>query len=340
MNAEFLKISTYKNLANFLDITRSELKLATMLKSSFYYSQFEIPKKNGKKRQIFAPSDKLKNIQHILKAEFDKIYIVNDYVHGFCANKSIVTNAKSHLDRGHILNIDLENFFPSITFNRVENLFKSEPFGFNQRIANALASLCCYEGALPQGAPTSPVLSNFISCELDYKLNSLSTKFNCVYTRYVDDITISFKCKEFSKLPDSLVVVNNDDVVTGQLLTRIINDCGFTINQEKVRLYNQKYRMEVTGLTVNSVLNVRKKYIKQISAMLHAWGKFGIIAAQSDFDKKYHEKMFRLSFRQRKFQDVVRGKLSFLKNVRGADDPIYSKLLKQYIRLISMPLKK
>lgn len=280
MKEKFLSLDDHNDLANFFGLSYAELsKIIYITHPTYVYHQFQIPKKNGGERQISSPSKKLKAIQLKLKDVLYEIYPSKSAVHGFAKNKSIVTNAANHLDKRYIFNLDLSDFFGSIHFGRVRNLFKSRPFNFNHSVATILAQICCLNNSLPQGAPTSPIISNMIAWKLDSQLQHLAKRTNSTYTRYADDISFSFTCNKI-RLPEDIVVFKDDKAYPGYKLIRIIEENGFKINDDKVRLCNKLTRMEVTGLTINEFLNVDRQYIKQISSMLYAWKKHGYEAAE------------------------------------------------------------
>src|SRR5690606_10191540 len=137
---------------------------------------FQIEKKSGGKRQICAPREPLKSIQLRLKHALINIYKNKSCVHGFIQQRSIVTNARQHISKCLLVNIDLEDFFSSINFGRLRGLFLSDPFNFNSDVATILAHICCCNGILPQGCPTSPILSNFICRKLDNALLKLASR--------------------------------------------------------------------------------------------------------------------------------------------------------------------
>lgn len=314
----------------FFGYTYSELaKIIYPIKNTPKYIEFEIPKKSGGSRTIHSPNKKLKDIQTILKNELYKIYKTKECVHGFSISKSIVTNAESHLNKKYILNIDLSDFFKSIHFGRIRNLFLSKPFNFNYAVSTILSQICCHENALPQGAPTSPILSNMIAWKMDSQLQNLAKKTNCTYTRYADDITFSLTCSK-PKIPPDILIENEGSISIGHSIENIITKNGFKINYKKVRLCSRNSRMEVTGLTVNNFVNTRRQFIKQITSMLYAWEKFGLIEA----DREYNEKYRKPHQRNKSILYVIKGKIAFFNSVRTERDPIYTKIIKRYNALV------
>jgi len=323
-------------LAHLLDI---ELKILTFLiyklDSSQRYYKFDIKKKIKGTRQITAPIGSLKTIQKKLLRILEVTFLPRISAHGFIKNKSIVTNAENHCKKNYILNIDLKDFFPSIHFGRVRGLFMARPFLFSDRISTLLAQICCFEKRLPQGAPTSPIISNMICFKMDKQLLKLASKSKCYYTRFADDITISTNLAHF---PDHIAQIINTSngvkIVLGNELNAIITtDNGFQINQNKLRLFNKNRRQEVTGLVTNKFTNVKRVYLRQVSAMLHAWGKFGLDNAEKEHFIEYRKEHLAPFKQEPTFESIVKGKINFIKMVRGPYDPIYTKLYNKYVHL-------
>jgi RNA-directed DNA polymerase len=163
------------------------------------YKTFNIPKKSGGLREITAPVTPLKIIQRKLNQVLQAVYRPRYSVHGFTRRKNVRTNAQQHSGQKYVFNIDLSDFFPSINFGRVRGLFMSGPFDHNAEVATILAQICCFDGRLPQGAPTSPVISNMICSKMDGELQQLAKTHRCYFTRYVDDMTFSTSLPYFPK---------------------------------------------------------------------------------------------------------------------------------------------
>lgn len=188
-----------------------------------------------------------------------------------------------------------------------------------------LAQICCFRDELPQGAPTSPIVSNMICARMDTQLQRLAKKHRCFYTRYADDITFSTTLKVFPYTLGGNTSTGKAEV--GRKLLEIIDENGFCVNETKVRLQGKHGRQEVTGLTVNEKPNVPRTYVRQIRAMLYAWSEFGHDAAEEEFLNEYDEK-YRGPYKETpSFGEVVRGKIEFLGMVRGKQDRIYCRFL-------------
>ncbi|MFB2121478.1 retron St85 family RNA-directed DNA polymerase [Parapedobacter sp. 2B3] len=225
-----------------------------------HYRSFEIKKKSGGKRKIISPYPALSETQTwILENILNKIPIHN-FAHGFVNKRSIITNSKLHKGQKELLKMDLEDFFPSININRIIYIYKKQ--GYPNIISFYLASLCCYENHLPQGAPTSPYLSNLVAIQLDKRLALLSKKFNLRYTRYADDLTFSG-----DKIPTKFI----------EYVSSIIHNEGFVINENKTRLYKSGGKRIVTGVSVaTEELKLPREYKRKLRTELHYIFTYGL----------------------------------------------------------------
>ncbi len=283
------------------------------------YQSFQIPKKTGGVRTINAPQKSLKFIQHCLAFILQETYSPTKSVNGYVIERNVVTNAIGHANKNFVLNLDLENFFPSISIKRVSKVLQLPPVSAHPKVSSMIAKLCCFQEALPQGAPTSPLLSNLICQRLDRRIEGLVKKHPITYTRYADDLTFS----------------SDEPFQNGFLshLDNIIKEEGFTINMEKVRLQLKNSRQEVTGITVNERVNVPQKFIREVRAMLHNWETLGYEAAQQKFLQHYVPKKANKKKEEAQLRNVVAGKINYLKMVRGGEDTVYQKLKEQLGRL-------
>lgn len=235
-------------------------KLAAMIyKTERFYKCFRIPKASGEWREINAPTLPLKECQRwILKNILESIPI-SDSAHGFKKGKSILTNASVHVGNRLVLNVDVKDFFPSITWRKVFQLFRD--LGYSRKVAFHLARIVTLHETLPQGAPTSPLISNVIVRKLDRRLSRLAEKLGYKYSRYADDISFSGETGLVSLLP---------------LLRRLLKDEGFELNKEKVRVMRSQRRQEVTGLVVNSVPSLKKSHLRWLRQQIYYLRKFGL----------------------------------------------------------------
>ena len=308
------ELATETALLDFLGVSPKELKKIWWFRGRMYH-QFEIAKAKGKKtRTINAPDERLKYLQRQIAALLDQLYRVRNPVHGFVVGKSVKTNALAHLGTRFVLNIDLKDFFPSITENRIAGVLES--LGIGNRVARIIARLCCHNGHLPQGAPTSPVLSNMICFRLDKKLLAFAKGARCIYTRYADDITLS------SHQPMTLLFggpVAPSGHFPPDLLVSALRDIfafnGFVINPDKIHYADRHSRKMVTGLKVNELINVDRRYVRNIRAALYSVETLGKTAAQEKFKSEHRGK-----------SDLgahLEGKITWLRYIRGQSDPVF-----------------
>lgn len=317
--------TTLDSLADELGLSTGQLtKWTHLAQLPSSYSQFEIAKRSGGTRLISAPTVALRCVQRKLLAVLSRWYRPRACVHGFTANRSIVSNASEHERRAVLLNVDLQDFFGSINFGRVRGALIAKPFSVDPAVATVIARLACRNNQLPQGAPTSPILANMVCMRLDSELHRLAKSLGCRYTRYADDLTFSTNKKEIpSELGVSLNPPYGTHGAVGASLSAVIQSNGFTINTRKVRICGRATAQRVTGLTVNKFPNVHRSYVRQLRAMIHAWDSFGLEAAQAEYHAKY-AKPNRAPFRSPpNFARVVHGKLMFLGMVRGFSDPLF-----------------
>lgn len=265
------------DIASLLGFKASALSFI-LYKDTKKYKQFDIPKRHGGIRHISAPMPALKLVQQrlseLLQNCIDEINIeagVSDKIsHGFKRKHSIITNAREHRHRKFVFNIDLTNFFGSINFGRVRGfLMKDKNFLLNADVATVIAQLACYENALPQGSPCSPVISNLVGHLLDIHLVRLAAHNGCTYSRYADDLTFSTNKPRFPTPIAKCLLTDTNQWIPGKELTRLIKKSGFEINPLKTRMQYHNSRQEVTGLVVNKKVNVRSEYRRTVRAMVH-----------------------------------------------------------------------
>lgn len=312
-----------------LGMTADELKKIWWYRGRMY-SEFEIYKGSGKTRTITAPDRRLKIIQQKLLPLLDQLYRVRNPVHAFVPKKSVKTNAEAHGRRRHVVNLDFKDFFPSITEKRVIGLLKS--IGVKERVAEIVARLCCVGGHLPQGAPTSPTLSNMICYRLDTELLKVAKEARAIYTRYADDITFS-SYQPPAPLFESVVpaVGRFSPDLLSTTLRAVIGRNGFAVHPDKAHYADRNSRRMVTGVKINEGLNVDRRYIRRIRAMLHSIETFGLTDAES-----YHS----TSGGRGTLANHLRGKISYIAHLKGQTDPVVRSLAQRYNKSFSAkPIK-
>ena len=281
---KFLQLKTREDVAAILGISERSLRYFLYKKRpENMYHTFKIPKKDGTTREISAPDRPLKEIQRKLANVLSSVYEPKVCAYGFIDEKNNVSNAEQHTKKRLVFNVDLKDFFSQIHFGRVRGMLMSAPYNLTDEAATTIAQIACYKGRLPQGAPSSPVITNMICIPLDNALMRLAKNTGCIYTRYADDITFSTYKHAFDK---SLVYFDNDEVFVGDKLALLLEKHSFAVNPQKITLRSRMRRQEVTGLTVNEFPNLRRSYIKQLRAIIHSCEKFGILAAARFYIKK------------------------------------------------------
>lgn len=268
-------------LADAMGITVAELRFLGFHREvarTHHYHSFTLPKKTGGERLISAPMPRLKRAQYWVLDNILAKVPAHDAAHGFLAGRSIVSNAAPHAGHDVVINLDVKDFFPSIAFGRIKGVFRH--LGYGEAMATLLALLCsenraqawqvdgeklfvggkARERVLPQGAPTSPMLTNLLCLRLDRRLLGLARQLGFVYTRYADDLTFSASGE-----------AARDNV--GRLLGRvrwILRDEGFTPHPDKERVMRKGRRQEVTGLVVNADKpGVSRETRRRLRAALH-----------------------------------------------------------------------
>ncbi|MGJ7558747.1 reverse transcriptase domain-containing protein [Variovorax sp. RB2P76] len=271
------------DLAQAMGIGLAELRFLAWhreVASVSHYQRFTIPKKSGGERHISAPMPRMKRAQYWVLDNILSKMPVHDAVHGFLPGRSILTNAAPHMGQDVVINLDLKDFFPSIGMRRVRGVFRQ--LGYSSQVASLLALVCTEaptdevqldgtryfvargERVLPQGAPTSPMLTNLLCRRLDARLAASAAKLGFNYTRYADDLT-------FSADP-----AHSRD--TGKLLWRvkqIVASEGLTVHPDKQQVMRRHRQQHVTGIVVNDKLSTDRDTLRRFRAVLHQAERHG-----------------------------------------------------------------
>ncbi|MBL0330059.1 MAG: RNA-directed DNA polymerase [Bacteroidetes bacterium] len=236
----FQRLQNSQGLANLLHFEFNSFKRVVENAS---YTEFSIPKKKGGKRVIESPNEYLSLIQKRLNDYLQAVYykIKPTHVYGFIQSVkgeqstcTIFSNAQNHVGKDYVLNIDLKDYFHSVTSTQVRDFFQSGRFNFSEDLATCIALICCWKGRLPMGASTSPVVANLLSLKLDEQLIALASFYNLTYTRYADDLTFSSN----EKISDEMILK----------IKALIVGCEFEVNNKKVRLQSKYSQQTVTEL--------------------------------------------------------------------------------------------
>ncbi len=286
------QLTSASDLAGVIGVTERELawltyhRGATMLD---HYSRFQIPKKRGGTRTISSPKSRLRTAQSWLLDTILAPVPVHDAAFAFRPGLSVVDNAARHTGRAVVVRLDLKEFFPSVTLPRVRNLFRS--FGYNGGISTLFALLATEapraavsldgqtrfvaigERCLPQGACTSPALTNLLCRRMDARLTGAADALGFRYTRYADDLVFSHAD---ASAPVSILLT---------LARKIIADTGFAVNEEKTAVLRPQHRQVVTGIVVNETPHVSREDLRRFRAVLHRCETLGLPAVSEQMGR-------------------------------------------------------
>ncbi len=351
----------------FLFTMEQMMYFSSPRRNFLHYRHFVIPKRNGGVREITAPRNMLKSLQTVIARMLQDFYEPSSAVTGFVPGRSVMNNALKHVRKNYVYNADLKDFFPGIDRKRVASALRRFPFSFGREAALLLSGICCAHAdlarngndilneiryylrqdrgrkkledfvsmepaTLPQGAPSSPILSNIVCIRLDRRLAGLAKRYEVTYSRYADDITFSSNHNVFREGYPFL-----------KEFRKIIADEGFTLNESKLRLQEKGQRQEVTGLVVNKKVNVCRKYVRSIGSILHIWERYGVDTAYACFLKHKLERkrpevgdlLIRSGstlFRPH-LVETIQGQLSYIGMIRGQDDPVWQRLSSRFLKL-------
>ena len=278
------RFATAKEIAEAMGITVGELRFLSYSRRTStvsHYVRFRMKKKTGGERLISAPMPRLKRAQHWILENLLVKPELHEAAHGFRRDRSIVTNALPHVGAEVVINLDLKDFFPTVSYRRVKGLFRS--LGYSEAAATVFGLLCTEpdveevaldgktyfvatgERHLPQGAPTSPAITNLLCRRLDRRLLKMADELGFTYTRYADDLT--FSASGESKKNICNILRRSESIVTHE---------GFAVHPEKTRVLRRSRQQEVTGVVVNEKPNVSKKELKRFRATLFQIEKDGL----------------------------------------------------------------
>jgi RNA-directed DNA polymerase len=288
------------------------------------YKVFHLPKNiAGDLRLIEDPAPVLKKVQFILNQYLQSAYYFekSNAGYGFVVNpitdedrRNILTNARKHLGRPWLLQLDLCDFFHSVTEKKVREIFESSPLFFKEDAVDLLTAITTYQGRLPMGAPTSPVLSNFACRDLDESLQAMATTKNWTYTRYADDLSISSKR-----------LFTDDERCTLRL---IIQDHGFMLNEQKTLLYGPDDEKIVTGILLRGKGELRPGFFDEVKQEVRRLAS--VIEAQH-----FHGELRTHWVEKMKHQ--LRGKIAFVGFVLGVRNTDYIQLRDDFYSACAPP---
>lgn len=299
------------HLAGILSVPLEKLH-ALAGKAEKAYFTYHIPKRDGRSRTIHAPYPRLKSVQRSILDEFLTGIPLRPEAEGFRKNRSIVTNSRRHIDKKVVIRLDLEDFFPSITSERVFGLFQA--LGYTHEVSSLLTRLTTYRGALATGAPSSPAISNLVCRRLDRRLFGLGEKMKFQYSRYADDLAFSSQNSRLAQLLP--------------FLREIIRDEGFEVNRSKTRILRSGGQQKVTGIIVNRKPNIARKEIRILRAILHNCRQGGIRRQAYKYAKEVKRVSNPQSYPLLLFKASLRGKID---HIRQVNPEIGEKLLNDFL---------
>ena len=275
-------IKTIDDFCRILSVEKSFLQKHIRL-CPLLYIEIPLKKKDGTPRPIRAPKDKLKTIQRAILKNILSDIKLPPCCYGFSKNKSIIENAKIHSRNDFLLNLDIQDFFPSVHYKKVRQIFLD--IGLNDEISNIICGLTTYEYRLPQGAPTSPFLASLALSNLDYRLMKLAESNHITYTRYFDDVSFSG---------------NNRVMALEKTIMQIIKQEGYKVKTSKRKLFEKGREKEVNGILI-----IDKKLLLKNTEELFDYvsdiSKYGLSKLRSDNPEKEKQSL--------------KGKIGFLRQV-------------------------
>lgn len=299
------------NLAALVGYRTNYLKRAARF-TSYYYRKFSIRKSDGSPRTLVEPLPSLKEIQNwILESILSEIP-VSKFAKAYVKKRSLIENVKYHKGKEAVLTLDIADFFTSVSFDKIEQIFLS--IGYSSNISNLLAKLTTYNESLPQGAPTSPYLSNLVLRDFDEIIAAYCIDRNVRYTRYADDLTFSgdFTCLDGV---ERIVQIELDKL-------------ELRLNPNKTKLRGRGERQMVTGITVNEKAQIPKFERNRIRIEVYYLEKFGL---------KSHLEM--TDNQRGNYLHHLLGKINFALHINPADKKMhsYKAIVQEILQIESNP---
>lgn len=321
--------------------------------SNLYTSNF-IPKKAGGTRKIQVPCKKLKEVQKYIVEVLNALYSPQTHITGFVRGKSIIENAKPHVGHNYLVTWDIKDFFDSLHAKLIKVSLIKEPFNFPDDVANIITNICsvrisedCNKRILPQGAPTSPILSNIIFAEADKIISDICDKGHRIkcswfgykggvtYTRYADDMTFSADWDFFYDRRFSWYEIKRDFRYTfreNPNLRPFYYLIDLQLSKKKTRKCKNGQRKVVTGIVVNEKLNVKREFVREIRDLLYIWEKYGYEAAKKRYSI-HCRKNSTIKRPNSELLNILVGKINFIKQVKGGNDATFNRLKLKLVQL-------
>jgi uncharacterized protein (TIGR03067 family) len=238
-------------LARRLGVPEERLSLSPV------YRACPVRKRGGGTRLLHVPEDELKDLQRRILRRLLKRLRCHPAAKGFQPGESIVTHAKLHARRAVVVRLDLRDFFPSTGARRVYAYFRR--VGWNRPASSLLMTLCTHQGGLPQGAPTSPRLSNLLNYRLDRRLAAMAARLGAHYSRYADDMTLSLDQDDRDRVRYFI-----------RFVRRAAAEEGYRVHgRKKLRIRRRHQQQRVTGLVVNEGVRLPRQTRRWLRAVEH-----------------------------------------------------------------------
>lgn len=295
------------DLAFHLGISLRQLHWLAYAREGRYRAK-EMPKASGGTRLLHVPAPKLKTVQRWIASRILLKSRPHRFAAAFYPGSTLARGASPHVGRQVVARLDLRDFFPSITFARVRRIFTG--LGYTYDVARLLANLCCHEGCLPQGAPSSPALSNLAAKRLDLRIEGAKKR---MARRARDDGKLRFY---YTRYADDLVFSANSEALLGvlPLVRQIVSEEGFSVNEGKTRIMRQGRQQRVTGLVVNGRLNPPPSLPRLLRAALHGAAKDGVRASMD----RWAAVSGAPARDPAHYGQILRGKIAFVASVNPA----------------------
>jgi RNA-directed DNA polymerase len=309
----FTNITTINQLALLLETTPNLIEKWCV---NPIYKSYIIKKKSNGNRHIHMPDDKwipvLRKINYFLQKIYSHKKLGNDTF-------SIKKHAKNHINKAHVLSVDIKDFYSSVTAKDIKTIFLLRPFKISEDIATVLALMLSYKGLLPMGSPASAAIANYAFILPDFILSIYAKKHGLSYSRYVDDLT--FSSNKF--IPNNVI----SDIES------ILNEFGFSLNNRKTH-FSSKYQSQiVTGLTVNKKVNIPRKYIRNLRVIFYNIETKGVDIAIEEFNKKHKRVKKNITSVEELFKTLL-GMVNYIGHIRGHSDSVYNRYKSRLQQLI------
>lgn len=270
---------------------RKEYIKRAVVYTPYFYRDFQIKKRNGKMRSISEPLPSLKEIQDWILVNILEQVKVSPFAKAYRKNVSIIENVRFHKNQPKVVTLDLKNFFPSITAENIENIFLT--LGYSKLISNLFSKLCTRDGHLPQGAPTSPYLSNIFFKKADDIIIKYCLNNDIKYTRYADDLSFSGEFNEHELI---------------DLVDTTVSSFGLSLHPDKIKVMKQNERQSVTGIVVNEKPQVVFHKRNKLRQDMYYIMKFGL---QNHMDRR--------KIRNKNYIEHLLGKVNFILQLNSLD---------------------